>query len=71
MDRTIAHHSRWGSLGCVAEQRYQDSVWSACIRGPMAESAVLLFQFGRILRDYPASPAEGLTNTERSIGLSI
>ncbi len=43
MDRTIAHHSRWGSLGCVAEQRYQDSVWSDCIRAPMAESAVLLF----------------------------
>jgi len=26
------------------------------------ESAVLLFLFGRIIRDYPPSPAEGLTS---------
>ena len=35
------------------------------------ESAVLLFLFGRIIRDYPPSPAEGLTSNEISIALSL
>ena len=35
------------------------------------ESAVLLFLFGRIIRDYPPSPAEGLTSNERSVALTL
>ena len=35
------------------------------------ESAVLSFQFGRIIRDYPPSPAEGLTNNQRSVALTL
>src|SRR5205823_2332290 len=42
---------------------------SVSLRG-QRESAVLLFQFGRIIRDYPPSPA-GLTSNEISIALSL
>jgi hypothetical protein len=35
------------------------------------ESAVLLFQLGGIIRDYPPSPAEGLTSHERLVALAL
>jgi hypothetical protein len=35
------------------------------------ENAVLLFQFERIIRDYPPSPAEGLTSNERAVALTL